>query len=173
MRTTRRSRKKLLWIPVTLGMFLGFLFGARSVFAHYFVYTNNHSSRPPRQCHVSPEQTVVKWKSGTTQDHCRSSVAGVCIWPISHRHVTYKVTVNDGVPLRNGRGRVISAINGDQMRSWTTYDAASWNTLENKPFYKYNFSDFEPIAANEYVVMVETRYRLFTDINSTLGICVQ
>jgi hypothetical protein len=173
MKTTRRSRKNFRWIPVLLGMILGFLFGARSVYAHFLVFDRYQRSGFPNQCYVSPGQTVVKWKSGTTHERCRESIAGICVWPISHRHVTYKVTVNDGIPLQTRWGKIIPAINGEQMRGWLTYDATSWNALENNPFNEYHYSDFEPIASNEYVVMVETRYRLFNDVTSTLGICTQ
>jgi hypothetical protein len=174
MKTTRRSQKYIWWIPVLLGMMLGFLFGVRSVFAQYFVYDRNQVLSPSERCYVSPGQTVVEWKSGTTHERCRESIAGVCIWPIPHKHVTYKVTVNDDdTPLQTRWGRIIPAINGEQKRSWLTYDANSWNALENKSYGRYQYSNFEPIADNEYVVMVETRYRLFSDVDSTLGICIQ
>ena len=99
----------------------------------------------------------------------------MCIWPIPHRHVTYKVTVDNGVPLRTRWGGVIPAINGEEKTGWLTYDANSWNALPNKPFRRnsYKYDNFEPIASNEYVVMVETRYRLFNDVDATLGICMQ
>jgi len=153
--------------------FLGVLFSVRSVYAHYSLHEGIRTSNRPNQCHVSPSQTVVEWKSSTSQVRCRISFEGICVWPIPHRHVTYKVTVSDGTPLRSRNGSVIPAINGEQKRGWLTYDSTSWNALENNPFGKYHYSDFEPVASNEYVVMVETRYRLFSDVDSTLGICVQ
>jgi hypothetical protein len=85
------------------------------------------------------------------------------------------VTVEDGVPLQTRWGKIIPAINGEEKKDWLTYDANSWNALPNQPFrrYGYVYNDFEPIAPNEYVVMVETRYRLFSDVAATLGICTQ
>lgn len=175
MKTNRRSQKYIWWIPVLLGMMLGFLFGVRSVFAQYFLYNRNQVLSPSERCYVSAGQTVVEWKSGTTQERCRESIAGVCVWPIPRRHVTYKVTVDDGTPLRTRRGNVIPAINGEEKISWLTYDSNSWNALPDKSFrrYGYVYDDFEPIASDEYVVMVETRYRLFSNVDASLGICIQ
>jgi len=172
MKSTRRLQKYIWWIPVLLGMVIGVLFGVRSVFAQYFEYDSNRVISPSEQCYVSPGQSVVEWKSGTTHQRCRESIAGICVWPIQHKHVTYKVTVNDGVPIRARWGRVIPAID-EQMMGWETYDSTSWNRLENNPYGRYEYSDFEPIDTNEYVVMVQTRYRLFNDVESTLGICTQ
>jgi hypothetical protein len=173
MKTTRRLRKKIWWIPLLLGMMLGLFFGVRSVFAQYFIYDGNQALSSSKPCYVSPGQTVVAWKSATLPRRCRESIAGVCIWPIPHNHDTYKVTVNDGIPLRTEQGNVIAAVNGEERSNWVTYDSESWNALPNNRFERYQFSDFEPIAPNEYVVMVETRYRLFNNVDSTLGICVQ
>jgi hypothetical protein len=131
----------------------------------------DNSAQLKDECFVSPGQTVVEWKS-VDKTRCRHSVAGICVWPIPHRHVTYKVTVSDGVALRNRHGNVIPAINGEMKRYWLTYDSTAWNALEDNPFGD-RYTDFEPIAANEYVVMVQTRYRLFNDVDSTLGICMQ
>lgn len=123
------------------------------------------------KCFVSLGQTVVEWKS-IDETRCRHSVAGICVWPIPHRHVTYKVTVSDGIALRNRHGNVIPAINGEMKRYWLTYDSTTWNALEDNPFGD-RYTDFEPIAANEYVVMVQSRYRLLNNVESTLGICMQ
>ncbi len=103
---------------------------------------------------------------------CKISIRGVCVWPIRRRHITYKVTVPDGVPLRDGNGRVIPAAKGEK-RDWLVYDAASWKTLGDDPVERARYPDYEPIAENEYVVAVETRYQWFNDVESTLGICVQ
>ena len=173
MKTISQSQKNIWWIPVFLGMILGFLFSVRSVFAYYLVYGGNRMSDTPEQCYVSPEQTVVEWKSSTYKERCWRSIAGICVWPIPHRHITYKVTLDAGIPLRTTRGSVIPAINGEEIRNWLTFDSNSWNNIKNNRFGRYEFSDFEPIASNEYVVMVETRYRLFNDVDSTLGICTQ
>jgi hypothetical protein len=162
---------KLLIATILIG-FLGLLFGARSAYARYYLYEGIRRAFP-RQCYVSPGQTVVEWKSGTYQTSCRISVEGICLWPIPHKHVTYKVTVNDGTALRTRRGAVIPAINGEEKTDWVAYDSNAWNSLPNNPFEKYSFTDFEPIASNEYVVMVQTRYRLFNNVDSTLGICTQ
>jgi hypothetical protein len=175
-KTMKNKTNRLLkfLIAVLLIGFLGVLFGVRSVYAHYSSHEGIQTSNLPNQCYVSPDQTVVEWKSSTSQGRCWISIKGICLWPIPHKHVTYKVTVNDGdTPLQTRWGRIIPAINGEQKRSWLTYDANSWNALENKPYGSYQYSDFEPIADNEYVVMVETRYRLFSDVDATLGICIQ
>lgn len=99
------------------------------------------------------------------------SIAGVCILPIIRRHVSYKVTVTEGIPLRDSHGNVIPETNGER-RDWLTYDSTAWNTLRNDSFWN-RYINYEPIAADEYVVMVQTRYRLFNNVVSTLGICTQ
>jgi len=162
---------KILIAVLVIG-FLGVLFGPKSVHALYSFYDENRSSYLQSQCYVSPDQTVVEWKSSTYQEGCRTSIVGICVWPIPHKHTTYKVTVKDGTPLQTADGKVVAATNGEE-RNWLTYDANSWNALENKPFIKNVYTDFEPIASDEYVVMVETRYRLFSDVDTSLGICIQ
>jgi len=128
-------------------------------------------SQSGNSCYVSPNQTVVEWK-GTYYAHCRMSLEGLCVWPFSHKHITYKVTIDEGIPLRDHRGGVVPATNGEKRNSWLTYDSESWNALEFDPWNDY-YIDFDTIAPNEYIVMVETRYRLFNDVGSTLGICMQ
>jgi hypothetical protein len=174
-KTMKNKTNRLLkfLIATLLIGFLGVLFGVRSVYAYYSSHAGIRNTNLPNQCYVSPGQTVVEWKSSTYQGHCRISFGGICVWPIPRKHVTYKVTVDDGAPLRTRRGSIIPAIDGEEKRDWLTYDSTSWNALENNPFGKYQYSDFEPVASNEYVVMVETRYRLFSDVDSTLGICIQ
>ena len=167
---TKRLLKIL--IGVLLIGILGLVVGAKSVYAHYFLHENGLTSNLPSQCYVSPGQKVVEWKSASYRTGCGLSVAGICVWPIPHKHVTYKVTVNDGIPLQTTDGKVIAATNGEE-RNWLTYDSKSWNAIPNKRFERYIYSDFQPIASNEYVVMVQTRYRLFNDVDSTLGICIQ
>ena len=56
---------------------------------------------------------------------------------------------------------------------WTVYDSTAWNRLEKHPAQKSRFPDYEPIADNEYVVLVETRYRLFHNVEVTLRICTE
>lgn len=167
--------KHLLKILIAIFLigFLGLAFGARSVYARYASHGDLQTSNLPNQCYVSSGQKVVEWKSATYRQHCWISVFGICIWPIPYKHVTYKVTVENGVPLRTRWGRIIPAINGEEKIDWLTYDANSWNALPNRHFGRYVYTDFEPIASNEYVVMVETRYRLFADVDATLGICTQ
>ena len=171
----KNKTKRLLKILIVLFLigFLGLAFGVRSVYAHYYLHDGLRTSYLPSQCYVSPGQKVVEWKSATYREHCSTSVFGICVWPIPHKHVTYKVTIEESVPLRTRWGSVIPAINGEEKRDWLTYDANSWNALPTKRFGKYRYTDFEPIASNEYVVMVETRYRLFSDVDATLGICTQ
>jgi hypothetical protein len=134
------------------------------------LFSQPQAAQSENACYVSPDQTVVEWKS-TYFARCRVRLDSLCVWPIPHKHVTYKVTINDGEALRNHRGYVIAAVNGEEQPSWGTYNAAEWNALEFSP--RNRFIDFETIAANEYVVMVQTRYRLFNDVESTLGICIQ
>jgi len=134
-------------------------------------------SRPSGTCYVSPNETVTEWK-GTSQSRCTVRFGGICVWPIPHEHQTYKVTITDNsVPLRNEKGSVIAATSGDIRSDWLTYDSNSWNELANYSnfgFFRRNpYSDYQPIASNEYVVMVQTRYRLFNNVDSTLGICVE
>ena len=171
MKNKTKHLLKILIVIFLIG-FLGLVFGARSVYAHY-LHESSRASYLPSQCYVSPGQKVVEWKSATYREHCRISVFGICVWPIPHKHVTYKVIVEDGVPLRTRWGRIIPAINGEEKRDWLTYDTNSWNALPTKRYGRYSYTDFEPIASNEYVVMVETRYRLFSDVDATLGICTQ
>jgi hypothetical protein len=124
------------------------------------------------KCYVPADQKVVEWKS-TYAERCRISLDGFCVWPIPHKHMTYKVTVTEGIPLRDRFGKVIASTNGDKRTDWATYDSTTWNSLPNSPFRRNRFTDFEPIASNEYVVMVQTRYRWFNNVDSTLGICMQ
>ncbi len=132
--------------------------------------TRAQDSANRETCTVSDEQTVVRWKS-TYRVRCELSIAAYCVWPLPYSHVTYKVTAGDSVPLRNRSGKVIAAVRG-QRRRWLTYDAAAWNALERSSRGP-RYIDFEPINTSEYVVMVETRYRLFEDVESTLGVCVE
>jgi hypothetical protein len=60
-----------------------------------------------------------------------------------------------------------------KIRKWTVYDAASWNRIEKSPAQKNRFPGYEPVATNEYVVLVETRYRLFHNVEAGLRICTQ
>ena len=87
-------------------------------------------------------------------------------------HFTYKITIAESIPLRNKYGKVIPALNG-HIKNWSTYDSEAWNIIEYVPFERTKFPDFEPIAPNEYVVVVETRHVLFSDVESLLEICVQ
>lgn len=103
---------------------------------------------------------------------CKLGWKWICFWPLGRSHVTYKVTLNKGTPLLNESGKAI-AVARRKVKTWQVYDAEDWNAIENKPREKKRYPDYEPIASNEYVVMVQTRYRLFNDVESTLRICVQ
>ena len=122
-------------------------------------------------CLASQGQTVVKWKD-MYWFPCKYSWNGYCIWPIRRKHSTYKVTVNEGIPLRDEKGLPI-AIAGGKTRKWTVYDSTAWNGLEKYPSQKSRYPDYEPIADNEYVVLVETRYSLFHKVEATLRICTE
>ncbi len=122
-------------------------------------------------CGTSQGQTVVKWKD-MYWFPCKLTWNGYCIWPIRRKHSTYKVTVNEGVPIRDEKGLLIIVADG-KIRKWTAYDSTAWNGLENYPSQKSRYLDYEPIAENEYVVLVETRYMLFHNVEDTLRICVE
>jgi len=122
-------------------------------------------------CLASQGQTVVKWKD-MYWPPCKYSWSGHCIWPIRRRHSTYKVIVIEGIPLRNENGMPIPTASG-KVRKWLVYDSPIWNGLEDFSAKKRSYPDYEPIADNEYVVVVETRYRLFHKVEATLRICTQ
>ena len=133
------------------------------------------SSIPPSSteadCIASESQTVVRWKDMYWYP-CEYSWNGFCLWPIRRKHITYKVTVTEGVPLRDSEGRVIPIASGEK-RNWSVYDSVEWNALQNSTDKIHRFPDYEPIADNEFVVLVETRYRLFNDVITNLRICTQ
>jgi len=122
--------------------------------------------RAEPDCFASQGQTVVKWKDQ--------------YWPCKHwwsircrrKHGTYKVTVNEGIPVHNENGMPIPMAGG-KIRNWTVYDSTTWNGLEDFSAKKIRYPDYEPIADNEYIVVVETRYRLFHQVEATLRICTQ
>ena len=123
------------------------------------------------ECFARQEQTIVKWKD-MYWFPCKYSWNNICIWPIRRKHITYKVTVNEGIPVRDEKDNVVP-VAGGKRRNWTVYDSTKWNAIVDYPVLINRFPDFEPIADNEYVVLVETRYRLFHDVESTLRICTQ
>lgn len=126
-------------------------------------------SRAEPECFASEGQTVVRWKDMYWYP-CKYSWRGICLWPIRRKHITYKVTVKDGIPVRDEEGVPIP-IAGGKIRKWSVYDSAAWNGFENQPRHKNRYPDYEPIADNEYVVLVETRYRLFNNVEENLRIC--
>lgn len=97
---------------------------------------------------------------------------GFFLWPIRRKHYTYKVTITAGIPVRDERGKVVLIASG-KRKKWEVYNSTAWNALENIPRKKNRFLGYEPIADNEYVVIVETRYVLFNDVESSLRICTQ
>lgn len=104
--------------------------------------------------------------------HPREMWMGICLWPIEHKHTTYKVTVAEGNAVCDQHGNVISTADGE-IRKWGVYNSINWNALEKDPVEKRKYPNYEPVADNEYVVEVETRYRLFHKVESTLRICTQ
>ena len=122
-------------------------------------------------CLSAQGQTVVKWKD-MDWPPCRYSWSGHCIWPVHRIHSTYKVTVNEGVPLRDKNGMPIPIARGKIMK-WLVYDSATWNGFDASPRQRNKYPGYEPIADNEYVVTVETRYRLFHNVEDTLRLCIQ
>jgi len=115
---------------------------------------------------------VIEWKSMYWYP-CKLSWLGICIWPpFRRRHVTYKVTVEGGIPVRDENNQPIVIAKG-KVRQWEVFDATTWDQIADSPRHLARYPDYEPIAANEYVVMVETRYRWFNDVESTLRICVK
>lgn len=123
------------------------------------------------ECFASEKQQVVRWKD-MYWFPCRYTWNSICIWPIRRKHITYKVTVSEGIPVHDENGNVIPMADG-KRRDWTVYDSTQWNAIGDNPVQRERFPDFEPIADNEYVVLVETRYRLFNDVESTIRICTQ
>lgn len=123
------------------------------------------------ECPAPSSQTVVRWKD-MYWFPCQYSWNGICLWPIRRKHITYKVTVHEGTPARDENGLPIVAAGGIK-RDWTVHDAASWNSLADSPSTRSRFRDYEPIADNEFVVLVETRYRWFNNVESTVRICTQ
>jgi hypothetical protein len=121
-------------------------------------------------CFVSQGQTVVKWKDEYWP--CNQWWNIRCLWPIHRKHTTYKITIKQGVPMREANGTPI-VVAGGKIRTWEVYDSTAWNGLENYPGLKNTYQNYEPVAKNEYVVMVETRYRLFHNVEATLRICTQ
>ena len=128
-------------------------------------------SKSESDCFASDGQTVVNWKSLYYRP-CKHSWNSFCLWPIRRKHFTYKVTVTEGTPVRNELGKVIPIASG-KRRNWEVYDSTAWTELENSPRKKNRFEGYEPIADNEYVVIVETRYVLFHDVKANLRICTQ
>jgi hypothetical protein len=122
-------------------------------------------------CISAQEQTVVRWKDMFWYP-CKYSWNGICLWPIRRKHITYKVTVSEGIPVRNEEGAPIP-VAGGQTREWQVYDAAAWNGFETDPVRKNRFPAYEPIADNEFVVLVETRYRWFNKVEDNLRICTE
>lgn len=74
--------------------------------------------------------------------------------------------------MRDERGRPIP-VAGGKIRKWETYDSITWNELEKHRSGWKRVDDYEPIAENEYVVLVETRYRLLYNVQANLRICTQ
>ncbi len=74
--------------------------------------------------------------------------------------------------MRDEKGLPIIVANG-KTRKWAVYDSTAWNGFENYPSQKRRYPDYEPIAENEFVVLVETRYRLFHNVEATLRICIE
>ena len=74
--------------------------------------------------------------------------------------------------MRDENGDPIPAASG-KIRTWAVYDSAAWNDFENQPRLKNRYPDYEPIAENEFVVLVETRYRLFNNVEANLRICTK
>jgi hypothetical protein len=129
------------------------------------------SSKTKPECGISQGQTVVKWKD-MYWFPCKYWWNGFCIWPPQRKHRTYKVTVKEGVPLRNEKGAVI-LIAGGKIRDWQVYDATAWNELQNDSRRRDRYQNYEPIAENEYVVDVQTRYWLFHNVEANLRLCTQ
>jgi len=128
-------------------------------------------SQAKSDCFASEGQTVVRWKDMFWHP-CKYSWKGICLWPIRRKHITYKVTVNEGTAVRDENGDPIAVASG-KIQNWAVYDSTAWNGLEEKPREKNRYPEYEPIADNEYVVLVETRYRLFNKVEGNLRICTR
>jgi hypothetical protein len=139
------------------------------VFLVIGVVTSVYPSTKQSECESSPNQTIVKWKD-MYWFPCQYSWNGHCIWPIRRKHTTYKITLLEGSPLRDKRGNVIPVAKG-MIKDWTVIDQAHWNAIADNPKEFNRYVDYEPIEANEYVVLIETRYLLFNNVESTVRIC--
>jgi len=177
MHKKRRTTLKNILLTIGLGIIvLSSL--SMSVIPLKTTMASSHQLKPsnPVQdnnnaCISGSEQTVIHWVD-MRWFSCRLSLFGICIWPpLLHNHATYKVTINNGVPLLDEHNQPIAIANG-KTRNWTVYDSNRWNNIANSPRRLARFPGYKPIEPNEYVVMVETRYRLFNDVESTLRICV-
>jgi hypothetical protein len=128
-------------------------------------------SKSEADCIASEGQTVVRWKDMYWYP-CKYTWNGTCLWPIRRKHITYKVIITEGIPARDSEGKLIPIASG-KIRDWKTYDSAGWNAIENIPVQKNRYPDYEPIAENEVIVLVETRYRLFHNVEANLRICTE
>lgn len=117
-------------------------------------------------CFASQGQTVVKWKDQYWP--CQNWWSIRC----RRKHSTYKVTVNEGISLRDENGIPV-VIAGGKIRKWAVYDSTAWNGMEKYSWERKRYPDYQPVAENEYVVIVETRYRLFHNVEANLRICTQ
>ena len=123
-------------------------------------------------CSSTSEQTVVQWLDMYWYP-CRLSWRGICIWPpFRRRHITYKVTLNGVTPALDKNGNPIVIAKG-KVRNWSIYDSNAWAKIAESPREFARYPDYKPIQDNEYVIMVETRYRLFNDVESTVRICTK
>jgi hypothetical protein len=123
------------------------------------------TSLPPDHCKITPGQVVVQWMD--VLDPCQFSMFGFCLWPLANRaHPTYKVTVPDAVPLRQG-GRVIAALDGVKQEDWITWDSLAWNTVDHT-----NIDGFEPISENEYIVQPAGTLSITGPLTGHLGLCM-
>jgi hypothetical protein len=117
-------------------------------------------------CVTSKGQTVVKWKDQRWR--CRHWWSLGC----RRKHSTYKVTLHEGIPLRDEKGVPVVIASG-KIRAWRVYDSTAWNGMRKGSWQRESYPGYEPIAQNEYVVMVQTRYRLFHNVEANLRICTE
>jgi hypothetical protein len=123
------------------------------------------------ECVISSNQSVIRWKD-MYYGSCRRMWNGYCIWPPRRPHSTYKVTVHEEPLMSHEKGDVIP-VAGGKIREWQVYDAAAWNWIGSQPWQKRRYPEYEPIADNEFVVVVETRYRLFHNVEANLRLCTK
>jgi hypothetical protein len=157
-----KNKKNWQYAKILVGIIL-------TAIAGLYIIPLFNNAKP--DCIPAGEQKVTRWKDMYWYP-CKYSWNGYCLWPIRRKHITYKITVTEGISVRDDKGKPIPIARG-KRKKWAIYDSTDWNAIESSPILKNRYPDYEPIADNEYIVLVETRYRWFNDVESTVRVCTQ